>query len=138
MIEGTMCAMTCVWRSENNIVESVLSFQFYIGSWVEAQFARLAQQTSLSTEPSSHPRPKCLLFLPRFLLFFFQFLFPFSKLTSVSNVMIGENMNVKSCLGTRDDASFQRTRNGSVIPRIVVSSDAILESSHAPLSISQV
>lgn len=42
MIEGTMCAMMCVWRSENNIVESVLFFQFYIGSWVEAQFARLA------------------------------------------------------------------------------------------------
>lgn len=71
------------------------------------------------------------------LFFFFQFLFPFSKLTSVSNVMTGEeNINVKSCLGAQDDASFQRSSNGSAIPRMVISPDAILESSHAPRSIS--
>lgn len=137
MIEGTTCAMVCVWRSEENIVESVLFFRLYIGSWVESQFARLAQQTSLSTETSPHSLSQTSFISLQFpLIFFFQFLFPFSELMSVSNVTTGENIKVKSCLGTRDDASFQRSRNGNAFPCMVISSDAILESSHAPLSIS--
>lgn len=71
MIKGTTCAIWCVhggtWRSENNTVESVLFFQFYIGSWVVAQFARLTQQTSLSTEPS----PQMSFISPQFPLIFF-------------------------------------------------------------------
>lgn len=55
---------------------------------------------------------------------------------SISKVMTGENIKVKSCLGTWDDASFQRSRNANATPCMVISSDAILESSHAPLSIS--
>lgn len=71
MIKGTTYAIWYVcggtWRSENNIVESVLFFQFHIGSWVEAQFARLTHQTSLSTEPS----PQMSFISPQFPLIFF-------------------------------------------------------------------
>lgn len=71
MIEGTTCAMVCVWRSEENIVESVLFFQLYIGSWVESQFARLAQQTSLSTETSPHSLSQTSFISLQFPLIFF-------------------------------------------------------------------
>lgn len=41
-----------VWRSEGNLVESVLSFHHYESSRERAQVTRFAQQSPLSTEPS--------------------------------------------------------------------------------------
>lgn len=73
--------------------------------------------------------PKYLLFLPSFLSFF-RFLFPFWKLMSISKV--------KSWMGTWDYVSFQRCWNRNTCPCIVISSYAIQESLHAPLSTSYV
>lgn len=53
--KGKLCAPEQVWRSEDNFVESVLSFHLYAGSGDQNSIIKLAQQTSLSTKPSCWP-----------------------------------------------------------------------------------
>lgn len=49
---GAVCAMAHMWRSEDNYVESILSFGPYVGSGDQTQFARFAEQALVPTEPS--------------------------------------------------------------------------------------
>lgn len=51
MYRGDVCAIVCMWRSEDSCVESVL-FYFYVGFEDTTQTTRLAQQSAFTTELS--------------------------------------------------------------------------------------
>lgn len=49
-MEGAVCTTANVWRPEDHLVGSSLSFRFYAGSGDQTQITRLAQQASLCAE----------------------------------------------------------------------------------------
>lgn len=46
------CAGVHMWKAENNFLESIFTFHFYVGSSNQTQAARLAYQVQL---PMNHP-----------------------------------------------------------------------------------
>lgn len=50
-------AVANLWRSEDSLVESAVSY-LYVHSWNQTQMVRFVQQVLLPTEPSGRARPK--------------------------------------------------------------------------------
>lgn len=55
-----MCAMECVWRSEDSCVESFLSLHFCMSSGTKSRVCRHAQQAFLLTDLHTLSAPCCL------------------------------------------------------------------------------